>query len=392
MTHVIARVDDPAAGPSHSVPRLCAALAGAGVDVSLLAVEDARVAAGGRAADDRFEARRFAASAPARLVASGSMRRALLAAAAAGQVDIVHDHGLWLLPNLYAAQAARTAGRRIPLVLSPRGALSAWALRRNAWRKRLAWWSWQRRMLADTACFHATSPAEAQDIRRLGFRQPVCVIANGVDVPPPARAPVAVEAGPRTLLYLGRLHPTKGIDVLLHAWARVMHQLPAWRLRIAGPDEGGHVSLLRELAQRLDVARVDFTGPCFGADRDAAYRDAALFVLASHSENFALTVAEALAAGTPAIVTRGAPWPELPRLGAGWWIEHGVEALAATLREACALPPATLAAMGERGRRWMLDAYSWQSVGARLADVYRWLLDGGQAPASVLPDATHPGR
>ena len=117
----------------------------------------------------------------------------------------------------------------------------------------------------------------------------------------------------------------------------------------------------------LGLTRVSVEGPIYGDAKTAAYREADLFVLPTLNENFGLTVAEALAAGTPAISTKGAPWSGLESEGCGWWIDHGVEPLAAALAHAMALPREALKAMGDKGREWMARDFSWDRVAQRYA-------------------------
>jgi glycosyltransferase involved in cell wall biosynthesis len=143
---------------------------------------------------------------------------------------------------------------------------------------------------------------------------------------------------------------------------------------------------MEALGAELRLERVVFRGPLFGDDKLRAYREANLFMLPSHSENFGMTVAEALAAGTPAIVTKGAPWGGLVKQGAGWWIDIGVDPLVACLEQALATTPTRLAEMGQAGRVWMLRDYSWERIGALLLEVYRWLLEGGETPQCVRLD------
>ena len=115
--------------------------------------------------------------------------------------------------------------------------------------------------------------------------------------------------------------------------------------------------------------------------RPSARRD--LFVLPTLSENFAITVAEALAAGTPVIATKGAPWHGLEREDCGWWIDHGVEPLVAALAKAMTMQREALQAMGAKGRAWMARDFSWDRVANDMLDVYRWLLAGGEPPRTV---------
>jgi glycosyltransferase involved in cell wall biosynthesis len=128
---------------------------------------------------------------------------------------------------------------------------------------------------------------------------------------------------------------------------------------------------------------VSIEGPVAGDAKTAAYREADLFVLPTLNENFAISVAEALAAGTPVIATKGAPWHGLEREGCGWWIDHGVEPLVAALTKAMTMRPGVLQKMGAKGREWMARDFSWDRVARDMLDVYRWLASGGEVPSTV---------
>jgi len=121
----------------------------------------------------------------------------------------------------------------------------------------------------------------------------------------------------------------------------------------------------------------------FGEEKLRAYQAASLFVVSTHSENFGMTVAEALAAGTPAIVSKGAPWRGLETEGAGWWIDIGVDPLIACLEKALRCSSSELEAMGQRGRTWMERDFSWPRIGQMMGQTYRWILQGGTPPAWV---------
>jgi glycosyltransferase involved in cell wall biosynthesis len=367
--HVVPHVDDEASGPSYSVPRLCQALAALGLRVELdcLAATAAPAGVALHVHPQWRHPRRFAVS-PALAVA---LRRR------AAEVEIVHNHSLWSMANVAAGWAV--AGRRAKLVTSPRGTLSAWALAHSRTAKRLMW-PLQRRALTHADLLHATSQAEYDEIRALGLRAPVAVVPNGIDIPPATSAPRA-----REVLFLSRIHPKKGIDVLLQAWQCLEAGHADWRLVIAGRGEPAHVAAAEALARQLGLRNVLFPGPLFGADKAAAYARAALFVLPTHSENFGMVVAEALAAGCPAIVSRGAPWQGLESTGSGWWIDLSVHGLAASLARAMAMDTAGLEAMGARGRAWMARDFGWEPAARRMAEAYEWLLRGGARPQHVEP-------
>lgn len=375
IVHTIPSIAEVAAGPTYSVVRLCDALASAGCPVTLLAIDKR----GHRPVP--AHTRLFPPGPPpARLGRCGAMSRWLEDEARAGRIELLHNHSLWMMPNVYPG---RVAGRHgIPYVVSPRGTLATGALRSGSWVKSVFWPLVQAPSLRAATVFHATSDGECADIRARGFRQPIAVIPNGVDVPPR----VERSAGPPTVLFLGRIHPSKGVDTLLRAWARVAGAHPAWRLRIVGPDNAGHLGAMQRLARSLDLARTSFDGPLMGAAKFQAYADASVYVLPTQFENFGMTVAESLCMGTPVIVTKGAPWQGLQSNRCGWWIEAGVDACAAALDAAMRTPPDALQAMGERGRAWMIDSFGWSSISDRMRTLYRWVLEGmpgGSVPAWV---------
>lgn len=370
LVHVVPHIDEEASGPSYSVPRLCETLAARGHDVELSCLA-ARGVVSGVKVDLHPEWPILG-----RFAISTSLARAL--GEKADGVDIVHNHSLWSMVNV--AAGCVVPGKRAKLVTSPHGTLSPWALSRSRVAKTMLW-PLQLRALARADLLHATSEVEYDDILAQGFTAPVAVIPNGVDLPPlPARKPVPNK---RTLLFLSRIHPTKGIDRLLHAWRQLQDAHPDWRLVVAGTGQAEHEHDVRELAIALKLQRVEFPGPLYGKDKSHAYFVANLFVLPTHSENFGMVVAEALAHACPVVVSRGAPWSRLEIQGCGWWVEHDVETLVQSLGAAMRLPQGRLAAMGIKGRNWMEREFGWPNIAERMDSAYEWLLNGGTSPEFV---------
>jgi glycosyltransferase involved in cell wall biosynthesis len=308
--------------------------------------------------------------------------------------DIIHNHGLWMFPNFYARQAAVRAG--IPLVLSPRGMLEQWSLGRSRTKKFVAWHLFERANLAAAALLHATSDPEASALRKIGLQQPIAVIPNGVDIP--ASDSLAGRellerkypelANRRWLLFLSRIHPKKGVAELLAAWREVESSFLDWQLVLAGPDLDGYSVTARKQASDLGInQRVTFTGMLAGPEKESALSNATLFVLPSHSENFGIAVAEALAAGLPAITTKGAPWQDLEISRCGWWIDLNHCVLVHCIATAMSLPPEELREIGQRGRALMAEKYSWKQVGEQMKRSYEWLLGSRPKPACVRIDS-----
>jgi glycosyltransferase involved in cell wall biosynthesis len=381
IVHVVAGLGRSQGGPSYSVPRLCAAQREAGADVRLFAVASP--------GDEPLPDVGAELCAPdysnvplvGKLRASRSLRSHLETVVPGA--DVVHVHGIWLMPNVEAGRIARRSGK--PLIVSPRGMLAPEALRISRTRKQLFWKLLQEGAYAGAAAWHATCEAEADEIRNFGVHAPISVISNGVDVFSACNGRELTPAPTRgkTLLYLGRVHPKKALPVLVQAWAQVSGDFTDWRLRIVGPDENGHAAELRELASKLGAERICIEPPVFGALKQAALSEASVFVLPTLNENFGIAVAEALGAGTPAIVTKGAPWSGLVQERCGWWIDHGAVPLASAMREAMRMTCTDLEEMGERGRGWMRRDFTWSRIAADTLEVYDWLVRGGAPPSTV---------
>lgn len=303
--HIIPAIIQDAGGPSYSVVRLCESLMVQGDDITLAALDWSPLNS-----PPQFLNLFPLGLGPKRLGRSPEMYKWLQDQAKSERQKVFHSHSLWMMPNVYPGLIKR--GNNSSLVISPRGTLSDFALRMNAWQKSIFWHVLQSRALRNADCFHATADSEFQDIRSNGFDQPVCVLPNGIDVPTLIKQSTG---GRKRLLFLGRIHKIKGIENLLRAWEAVFRRYPDWDLHIVGPDSDGYLAELQTLAAQLNVGRVTFRGPLYGAEKLAAYREATLTVLPTFSENFGMTVAESLAAGTPTIVTKGAPWEGLNEIG-----------------------------------------------------------------------------
>ena len=376
--HIVAHIDEEASGPSYSVPRLAQAVAAAQDQDVLLATLDrgAGVKDLGAVTHKAFLQNDF----PRKLGVSRSMKAWLLKARANG-ISLIHSHGLWMMPNIYPARATAQAG--IPHVIAPRGTLDPAALVYSRRLKQAVRFLGQGAALRGAAALHATSEDEVRHIRDQGLRQPIILSPNGIDMP---RTPRPRRGARRTLLYLGRLHEKKGLDMLLDAWAALESAHPDWDLRIIGKgSESFESGLVKSIVAR-GLTRVAMDGAIYGDGKLAAFQEADLFVLPTRGENFGMVVAEALAAGTPVVTTTGAPWKGLTDHRAGWSCAPETQAIEAVLADALRVPRPNLEAMGARGQAWMAGTFGWEAIGAGMAESYRWLLKGGDKPPQILTD------
>ena len=328
IIQVVASVADEAAGPSYSVSRLCSFLGKMGAKVELHTVGPRQTIVRDGFSHEMWDQDWSGIPVLSRLYLSKGLQNALTASSLAA--DVFHAHGLWLMPNVYPGWVARR-GRK-PVIISPRGMLGAAALQFSRLQKRVFWRGLQGSTVRGARCLHATSMQEYNDIREFGLRHPIAIVPNGIDIP--AYGPLPKNNTVRRVLYLGRLHPKKGVDQLIAAWAKVEDKHPDWQLDIVGPLTGTYPDELRRLIVQTGIKRAQLTGPRYGAEKTNAYQRSDLFVLPTLNENFGNTVAEALALGVPVITTKGAPWGGLEARHCGWWVDHGVSPLAAALDQA----------------------------------------------------------
>jgi glycosyltransferase involved in cell wall biosynthesis len=305
--------------------------------------------------------------------------------------DVLHLQGLWLYPSIAALRWRGRTGR--PLVISPHGMLDAWALQNSAWKKRLALALFERHNLSGAACLHALAAGELGAFRAMGLYAPVAIIPNGVDLPTstphPSRPSWLEGEARRILLFLGRIHPKKGIAEALRAWALALHGSPEmrrhWVFVIAGWDDGGHTEGLRRLSAQLGVGpSVRFTGPVFGPEKDALLQAADAFILPSHSEGLPMAVLEAWSHGCPVLMTRACNLPEGFAARAAVEITTDPAAMAPVLATSLADP--NFPAFGAAGRALVAERFTWDRVGRDLADVYGWLSGRGPRPGCVVTD------
>lgn len=374
IIHTAASLEDEASGPSYSVPSTLRALHALGHEAQLLSI-------GPRGTDVSrgFTHHRFKNAAKnlpvlRGLCLSSKMKTHLKFA----RPDIIHTQGLWLMPNIYAAQIAKQ--QNIPSVVTVRGMLAPAALEYSKLKKAAFGLAFQRQALKQASLFHATSQQEYEDIRSYGLSQPVLIAPNGINLPDLVSRP---QSDRKKLLFFGRLHPIKGLDNLIDAWAKIEPLFPDWDLEIRGT---GHDTYIKSLKQRIAdhaLSRATIGTGVFGNDKTELYQSADLYILPSESENFAITVAESLAAETPVICTRGAPWSGLETHNAGWWVQQDSLSLEHCLKFALNVPPLELIRMGKNGRKWMAKDFSWESVAKQLESAYAFLLKSGDAPTSL---------
>lgn len=384
--HVVASLSLRYGGVSVSVRELCAGLAQGGVEVDLATTLRGYDPGVDRLADERLRAvgvrlhtfpvypwsslgERYAYSPALEIF----LRKTI------PQVDLVHTHGLWQYPTAIVARICRKA--KIPYLLSPCGALDPYGLRRHRLFKWLYGLCIERKTLQGAAALHFTSTMEQKRAFRFGARCPTFVIPRPIhleeipEVSPGtfrSRCPQVDQR--RILLFLGRLHPKKRLDIVAEAFAFVAKGRPDVHLVISGPDDGAEVSVRKRLEQAGLSDRVTFTGIVQGTDKWTLLKDSSLFLLPSEDENFGVAVLEAMAMGVPVLLS---PYvglvDEVTRANAGAMIPLNPVAWSQTI-ERLLEDPFTLRAMGEAGRHLAATEFSSDRIASAMRDAYVTIL------------------
>lgn len=301
-----------------------------------------------------------------------------------GAPDIQHMHGIWMYHSNVNRQVALQ--NRTPYLVSPHGMLDKWAIENSGWKKKVAGWLYEHRHLHDAACIHALCESEAQSIRDFGLKNPICVIPNAVDLPSIEIVNEAPKhSREKKLLFLGRLHPKKGLAELFKAYSTLDEKRQKeWRLVIAGWDQNYQTELQQQTDLLAIADRVDFVGPKFGLEKEELFRSCDGFVLPSYSEGLPMAVLEAWSYGMPTLITEACNLPEGKSTSATVQCESGVEGIRQGLVDLFSLCHAEQIAMGARARSLVEEKFTWPIVAAEMKHVYNWLLSRGDKPDCVM--------
>jgi len=310
--------------------------------------------------------------------------------------EIIHAHGLWMYPSMVSLRFSRQ--NNLPLIISPHGMLDPWAVRRSAKKKLFASMLFEHAHLRRATCIHALCKSEYEAIRSFGLTNPVAVIPNGVDVPdinrnnPEPKWANDFSDRCRILLFLGRIHPKKGLINLLQGWTRIkqkkMGAVASWHLVIVGWDQGGHEAELKRLVNEFGINdQVHFIGPLFGEEKIATFAKADAFILPSFSEGLPMSVLEAWSCSLPTLITKECNLPDGFKAGATLEMTQKPESIEAALENLFSMTKAERNAMGNRGYQLVKQKYSWNKIGKEMVSVYEWIIGGGPPPDCVIIDS-----
>lgn len=282
--------------------------------------------------------------------------------------DVVHLTAVYSFPTIPTLLACKVFGK--PVIWSPRGSLQRWEGSTRPILKTA--WEWICRIVAPKRfILHVTSEEEAKGSLGIFPAVEAAIIPNGIEIP--EKVSCVNGNGVLRLLYVGRFHPIKGIENLLAA-CQMLDGSPTipWSLTIVGGGDQGYTESLLCRTRELALSKqVQMIGEVVGEAKKGFFEHADIVIVPSHTENFGMVVAEALAHGVPVIAGRGTPWRKLEEIGCGLWVDNDPESLAQAIHTMSKMP---LREMGQRGRKWMEEEFAWSRVAQDMSDLYNRLL------------------
>lgn len=298
--------------------------------------------------------------------------------------DLVHTNALFSYPVLPAHWACQF--HQVPYVVTPHGMLEPWALSYKAWKKHLYYTLFEKPGLQNAKAIQITGSPEADSVKSLDIKTSLIFVPNGIDrrdfesLPDPELfSQKFPDTRSKTLiLFLGRVDPKKGLDLLAVAFAKVHAQFPQTHLIIAGPDNIGFLPTAQSyFAEAGCLDAVTFTGMLTGSVKYAALAAARVYVAPSYSEGFSMSVLEGMASGLPCAITTGCNFPEAAAAQAAHVVNINADEIADALSQ-CLHNPQQAKAMGDRARQLILEKYTWDRIATRMIQVYQTILDGQQ--------------
>ncbi|MBR6111884.1 MAG: glycosyltransferase [Paludibacteraceae bacterium] len=372
-----ANIDKKGGGPSRSVPILAKGLAKIGLEVTLMAVEsdDMNIHA--------IDGSSVNLCVIPKKISFSHLEKKILE----GRYDIIHNQMIWTPIYHKVAKIARK--NNIPYLTTPRGTLEPWAYTGQGWiktiKKKIAMVLYQKTDIEESSCVLTTAEMEKENMRNLGFKVPMAVIPNGIEIDNyPCRSKEMLDKIKNQVIFLSRIHPKKGIEILIEAWEEIIKVFPTWNLVVVGNGETSYIESLKSLVKNKNLtSSISILPPAFGEEKYRLYSESALFCLPSYSENFGMVVAEALSCGVPVITTKGTPWEILKESKSGWWVDLSRRNLEETFLEAISLGQNELFEMGQRGSKMIQENFYYIEVAKKLRMVYDWILNKSDKPSYV---------
>jgi glycosyltransferase involved in cell wall biosynthesis len=303
---------------------------------------------------------------------------------ASNDYEVIHQHGVFMPISLFSL----FLHKRKKIIVSPHGYLEPEKMKVSFLKKKIVLFLFERNNLKSCHCLVACSNQEARFLRDFGLTQPIAILPNGVsdkmlkneaykdDGNLLFRNKYGIAKDTKILLFLSRIHPFKGLDLLLRSIHKIKDQFTDknWVFVIAGIDELNHENDLKHLVDKLKLSKiVKFIGPQYAEDKIQVFDAANSFILPSKGENFGIAVIEALARGVPVIATKNTPWKELEASKCGWWVDRTEEGFINAFTDLFSSTTEELENMGVNGINLVKNKYTWSNIANQSSNIYKWV-------------------
>lgn len=304
---------------------------------------------------------------------------------ATSNFDIIHQHGVFLPISIFT----KSISNKVKVLISPHGLLEPERMKMQSIKKKIARFLFENSNIRNCSCLVACSEQEALNLDALNFDVPIVILPNGIEESflnkkttleekISFRIKKKIPIDKKILLFISRIHPLKGLELLLEVVAKMKIKFAKsnWLLVIAGIDEDSHEEHLMKQVKFYEIEDiVQFVGPVFDEEKILMYDISSTFILPSINENFGIVVVEALARGIPVITTRNTPWEDLEHNNCGWWIDRTENEMSKTINKLISTDAGELLSMGKSGKLLVKNEYLWSSIAKQSINLYNWVLN-----------------
>ena len=288
--------------------------------------------------------------------------------------DIIHLQGIWMYHSWVALKYKQKHSDTV-IIIEPHGMLDPWAVKNSAWKKKIVGHLFEYKNLRTADCIHALCQSEKESIRAFGLKNRVEIIPNGIDI----KNTLEAENKKNIIQYIGRIHPKKGIDLIIDA-VKLIHDtnsqlISQWKIRIAGWDQNNYQKELENKVHKYGIEKyIEFSGPRFGMDKEKDLIESKAFILPSYSEGLPMSILEAWSYGLPVIMTEYCNLPEGFSSGAAIKVDTNAMSVAKGLNSIMTASADELKIMGTNARELVSNSFTWSKIAEDTIKMYKSLI------------------
>jgi glycosyltransferase involved in cell wall biosynthesis len=371
IIHIVESLDVSHGGPAICVPLLAKHLNSIGCSSVVLSVQATKEESDSIVSKDELKIVKVPLTGFKKIKYSSKLKSEIINEIT--KDTIIHVHSIWTYPSYAGYKISKDFG--VPLVVSVRGTMYKWAMNKSKYVKLVAMWLYQRRILNYANKIHITEIGEKEAMENIGIFNDKMLVPDGVsignkpdDLNKKILKSVEFNKNKRYIFFLGRIVPNKGVHFLLNSFKILKHKYKDVEVIIGGSfNDSSYCSSLEK------IDGVHFVGMLNEFEKHTMFSISTLFVLPTVSENFGLVVAEAMSYKIPVITTTGAPWADILKFEAGWWVDLTEFNIFNAIDEALSLNSEELARKGKNGYA-LVQNFSWDKQALEMKKHYESIL------------------